>query len=166
MGEEQLTMDQARLGEFFASVPMAAVASLRKSGAPLVVPLGYMYRDGAFYLGIREGRAGTQRLRRDERVSITVFDHEFPPSWVVAEGRAREIPDPGHAIKRALLTPMMQRVGIDVEQYLAFWTSGKGRVVFRVEVDRMISMDGRRMQAMNFDQLRRNYDATFGQNTG
>lgn len=166
MNTEGYEMSPERLQAFLDKYPMVAVASLRKSGAPLVVPMGYLYRDGAFYLAIRRGRASGLRMQRDERVSLSIFDHELPPSWVVVEGRAREVPDEDHEIKRALLAPMMARNNVDLEEYLRFWTSGKGRAVYKVTVDRMISMDGEAMEGLSFNDWRANYDASLSQNTG
>ncbi len=160
-------MTPERLAEFCNEVPMAAVASLRRSGAPFVVPLGYRYDNGVVYIAIREGRSGVTRLRRDGRVSVSLFDHAFPPSWVVMEGVAREVPDPDHRIKRSIITPFISRQGMDVDDYLEFWTSGRGRAVFEIPVDKLVSMDGRSMQGFSsLQQLRQSYDEMLGQHTG
>jgi nitroimidazol reductase NimA-like FMN-containing flavoprotein (pyridoxamine 5'-phosphate oxidase superfamily) len=160
-------MSRERLEEFLAGIPFAALASLRRSRTPFVVPLGFLFRDNSIFFAIREGRSGVQRLRRDGRVSITVYDHEFPPSWVVIEGVAGEVPDSDHALKRAIVTPFLSRQGIDVDEYLRFWTGGKGRVVFEVPIDRLVSMDGKQMSDIDsLDALRQRYDQTLGQSTG
>src|SRR5215217_7685506 len=80
----------------------AAVASLRRDGSPLVIPMGY-YPDGeSLYFSTTETRGLTKRLRRDPRVSVVVFDHEPIHGYVLINGVAQEVEDPDNALSLAM----------------------------------------------------------------
>ena len=63
----------------------AAVASLRRDGSPFVVPLGYYYDGSHLFFSTTPTRGLTKRLRRDGRVSVSVFDHEAIHGYVIVQ---------------------------------------------------------------------------------
>ncbi|HEY8338617.1 MAG TPA: PPOX class F420-dependent oxidoreductase [Egibacteraceae bacterium] len=52
----------------------AVMATVRADGAPVTVATWYLWHDGRVLLNLDGGRARLQHLRRDPRVSLTVFD--------------------------------------------------------------------------------------------
>jgi nitroimidazol reductase NimA-like FMN-containing flavoprotein (pyridoxamine 5'-phosphate oxidase superfamily) len=139
-------MTPAELDAFLAEADVIMLASLRRDGAPLVVPVGFDWDGESFHVTIALDHAGVSRLRRDARVSLAVSSHPaFPTKFVVVEGRAEEVPDPdGEVSKRILFrksAAMFERLGIDRERYFEEWIS-VGRVAFRIEVDSMATFDG------------------------
>ena len=139
-------MNNERLAEFLDEYRFASVSSLRKNGAPFTIPLGFLYDKGFVYLTIGGKRSGIFRLRRDPRVCVCVFDNVFPPSWVIIEGRADEIDDPGDEISLRIMERYMRRVpGLDFERFKTNFLA-PGRTVFRVAIENMVTEDGREIQ--------------------
>jgi nitroimidazol reductase NimA-like FMN-containing flavoprotein (pyridoxamine 5'-phosphate oxidase superfamily) len=139
-------MTPPELEAFLAEADVIMLASLRRDGAPLVVPVGFDWDGESFYVTIALDHAGVSRLRRDARVSLAVSSHPaFPTKFVVVEGRAEEVPDPDGAVSRRILfrksADMFARLGIDRERYFEEWIS-VGRVAFRISVDSLTTFDG------------------------
>ena len=114
------------------------LASLRRDGAPFVVPVGFDFDGESFFVTIALDHGALHRLRRDPRVSLAAGSHPaFPTKFVVVEGVAEEQPDPDHAVSRRILfrksEEMFARLAVDREQFFAQWIS-VGRVVFRIRV--------------------------------
>jgi len=130
------TMSDEEMTRFLTERPRyVAVASLRKDGSPFVVPVGYLFEDGCFYLTSAPDRAFSRRLRRDPRVSLAIFTDDWPVKFVLVTGIAEEIDDPDFAITKRKHRWMMGHVqGIDHE---AFETNhlALGRSVFRVRLE-------------------------------
>ncbi len=139
-------MTAAELDAFLAEADVIMLASLRRDGAPLVVPVGFDWDGESFHVTIALDHAGVSRLRRDARVSLAVSSHPaFPTRFVVVEGTAEEVHDPDGDVSRRILfrksAEMFARMGIDRERYFQEWIS-VGRVAFRIRVDSLASFDG------------------------
>lgn len=136
-------MEKQRLEEFLSEYRFASVSSLRKTGAPFTIPLGFLYDDGYLYLTIGGKRSGIFRMRRDPRVCVCVFDNVFPPSYIIVEGHADEIDDPGDQISLRIMERYMRPVaGLDIDAFKENWLA-VGRTVFRITIDNMVSADGK-----------------------
>src|ERR1700727_2711420 len=88
-------MTQAELDAFLAGPRFAAVSTLRRDGSPVQTVLGFEWDGEAMNLSLRSTRLTVKRLARDPRISISVFNNEYPPKWVVIQGTAQVVPDPG-----------------------------------------------------------------------
>src|SRR5689334_17497444 len=142
----ELAMTPEELDEFLASADTVMLASLRRDGSPFVVPVGFDWDGGSFYLTLGRDHGGVHRMRRDPRVSLSVGSHPaFPTKFVVVEGVAEELPDPDHQVSRRILFrashDAFAAAGIDPERYFRSWIS-VGRVVFRVRVENLVTFDG------------------------
>jgi len=143
-----LAMTQEELDAFLVGSPpkpcYATVASVRRDGSPMAVPLGYLYEDGWIYFSMNPETAGTKRIRRDPRVCVTVYNDHYPVKFAVITGEAEEYDDPGRELeKRKFMGNMAHVAGeMDLEEYFALHEQG-GRVVFRVRVvaEDVASMD-------------------------
>lgn len=141
-------LTRAELEAFLTERPRyAAVASLRKDGSPIVIPLGFLYEDGWIYISFAPGRSGVTRLRRDPRASVSVFSDGFPVTFAVIQGEMEEFPDPDLELsKRKHRWAMQLASDIDhakfEEEHFRL-----GRVVFRMRVDmaNVSSLDMRKM---------------------
>ena len=143
MGEpaEPGEMTREELSEFLMDGPrFAAVASLRRDGSPVVVPLGFWYDGTYIYLTIAPTRGGVARMRRDPRVSLSVFNDRFPVRYVTFQGLAEEISDGGHEINLRIHRRYPKAHAVDAEAYERAWLS-TGKVVFRIRVGRYHSLD-------------------------
>jgi nitroimidazol reductase NimA-like FMN-containing flavoprotein (pyridoxamine 5'-phosphate oxidase superfamily) len=143
-GYGRLTMNDDELRTFLAGpgrVGTMALASLRRDGSPLVTPVGYLYEDGHFFVSIGGARSGVQRMRRDPRVSCSVFNDAMPIQFVIVAGHAQEFDDPGHAISRRLIAAApLEDYDIERERFIDEWL-GLGRTVFRIVPTDITSMD-------------------------
>ncbi len=151
-GTFAMTSDE--LDAFLAEQDVVYLASLRKDGSPFVVPIGFDWDGESFFITIALDHAGLHRLRRDPRVSLSVGSHPaFPTKFVVVEGVAEEVADPGHAISRRILfrksQEMFARMQVDPERYFESWIS-VGRVAFRVRVTSWASFDGTKAKGAKY----------------
>lgn len=64
-------------------------------GSPLVVPLGYVYRDRQILLTAREGVSWLAHIRRDPRVCLSIDSPRYPLSKVTVRGEAEIVHEPG-----------------------------------------------------------------------
>lgn len=120
----------------------AAVATTRQDGAPFVIPMGYYY-DGAYlYLSTTARRGLTRRLRRDPRISVSVFDHDAIPGYVLVNGVAEEVDDPDNRLSLAM-HHRYPKPGLDPAKHDQVWLS-EPRVVFRVSTAQAFGMDQRK----------------------
>ena len=65
--------------------PLLRVAYTGSDGAPRVVPLGYLLRDGKFVFCTVSSSAKVKALRRDPRVALTI-DIASPPCCLLVRG--------------------------------------------------------------------------------
>jgi nitroimidazol reductase NimA-like FMN-containing flavoprotein (pyridoxamine 5'-phosphate oxidase superfamily) len=143
-----LAMTEVELAGFLAGDPerpcYATVASLRRDGSPMAVPLGYLYEDGWIYFSMNPETAGTKRIRRDRRVCLSIYNDRYPVRFAIITGEAEEFPDPQQALERRKFMRNMGHVAgeLDLDAYFALHEQG-GRVVFRVRVEpeQVASMD-------------------------
>ena len=68
--------------------PLLRVAYTGTDGAPRVVPLGYLLRDGRFIFCTVSSSAKVEALRQDPRVALTI-DIASPPCCLLVRGTAR-----------------------------------------------------------------------------
>jgi PPOX class probable F420-dependent enzyme len=142
------TMTRAELDAFLAEPRFAAVTTLRRDGSPVQTVLGFEWDGEAMNLSLRSTRLMVKRLARDPRISIAVFNNEYPPKWVVIQGTAQLVPDPGYeATRRKMMrymapdSPTMTLDGLDLDEFWKGYTE-VGRVFYRVRPDSILSEDG------------------------
>jgi PPOX class probable F420-dependent enzyme len=69
----------------------AVMATLRKDGQPVTVATWYVLDDDRLLVNLDEGRARLGHLRRDPRVSLTVFNGSEWYSHLSVQGRVVEL---------------------------------------------------------------------------
>jgi PPOX class probable F420-dependent enzyme len=142
LGETTMTAEEID-GYLREDGRFAAVATLRQDGAPFVIPLGYYY-DGEFlYFSTTPTRGLTRRLRRNGRVSVSVFDHEAIHGYVLVNGVAEEVDDPGDVLSLKMHHRYPKPGLEDSEEHDRIWLSA-GRVVFRISTAGAFGMDQRK----------------------
>lgn len=139
-------MTPEELAAFCTETPQAVLSTLRKTGSPHGIPLGYYYDGDYFYVSIGKDRAGPARMRNDARVCLTIPSTvPYPTRFVIAEGTAEEIDDADHEISRKLLysgsSDHWEKMRVDVDRFFRSWVA-VGRAVFRIRVDRLMTFDG------------------------
>jgi nitroimidazol reductase NimA-like FMN-containing flavoprotein (pyridoxamine 5'-phosphate oxidase superfamily) len=121
-----------------ATAPFVAVATRRKDGSALVVPFGYLYQDGCFYMSVNNVRSLRHRIRRNPQIALGIFSDREPLQAVVATGVAEPIEDPGNLVSRNLYRRHMESYPwLDFEAYLSEWLA-VGRSLYRVQPHTLI----------------------------
>ena len=78
--------------EFLAGQRVLRLATVSDDGSPHVVPVWYMYRDGAVYVGTNTRTAKAKNVARTGRAAFCVDEGIRSPLYgVMARGRARLI---------------------------------------------------------------------------
>jgi hypothetical protein len=136
VGLPEVKINWPRLEAFLRGRWWCVIATTRKDGAPIAVPVGYIYEDGYVYISYASIRVGIQRLRRDPRVSVVICNEGYyPPTAVRIDAIAEEIPDPGWEItKRMTARYVADRDFVDFNLFHENHVS-HGRVVFRIPVN-------------------------------
>jgi PPOX class probable F420-dependent enzyme len=142
-------MNRDELNAFLEERRFASVSTLRKDGSPIGVVLGYEWDGESMFLSVRSTRIIAKRLARDPRICITVFNNEYPPKYVIIEGVAEVIDDPGfvRTKRKALryLAPdspaMTLEKKLDLDEYWKGYLE-VGRVAYLVKPQKLMSEDG------------------------
>jgi nitroimidazol reductase NimA-like FMN-containing flavoprotein (pyridoxamine 5'-phosphate oxidase superfamily) len=71
------------------------LAVVTDDGSPLVVPLGYVYRDRHILLTARERVAWLGHIRRDPRVCLSIDSSHYPLAKITVRGEATIRFEPG-----------------------------------------------------------------------
>ena len=129
-----MAMTFAELEEFIGATPRyCAFASLRRDGSPFVIPVGYLYEDGAIVLSFQPKAAAVHRVRRDPRVSVTIFNDHFPVQFVIIAGTAEIVDDLDLAIRKHRWIMQLAEDWLDQDEFERQHFEA-GRVVIRVPV--------------------------------
>lgn len=67
------------IDEFLTKGHTLIMATIRKSGEPLLIPIWYVYMDGAFYVGTAMKSPKVAHIKRDPRVCCMVEEGE---KWI------------------------------------------------------------------------------------
>jgi uncharacterized pyridoxamine 5'-phosphate oxidase family protein len=84
----------------------AAMITIGPGGVPRVVRVGVALVDGKLWSSGTQGRVRTQRLRRDPRCTLFVFDQAF--SWLALETAVSLLEGPDAAAQNLRLFRVMQ----------------------------------------------------------
>jgi PPOX class probable F420-dependent enzyme len=141
-----MTADE--ISAFLQEPRYVAVATLRKTGSPLVNPMGFLWDGQHLFLNSGANRPFNRRLERDPRISCTVFNTSFPVAYVLIEGRAEPVEDPDLAYAIAMMRRYMDPTkdtlaakDLDVEAFQRNWLTEGGRKTWRVVAERIIGYD-------------------------
>lgn len=112
-----------------------AFASNRKDGSPIVIPLGFIYEDGGIHLSFRPDHDAIRRVKRDPRVSVTVFNGHFPVRFATVVGNAEVVEDPGleASLRKHRWIMQLAEDWLDQEEFERAHFEA-GRVIVRIPV--------------------------------
>jgi PPOX class probable F420-dependent enzyme len=110
---------------------LAHVGTLDASGAPRVMPVWVDLEDGLVCINSSEGRGWPKRVRRDDRVCVTVTNAETTSEYVEIRGRVVE--DTHEGADEHIDRLAHKYLGTD---YPARF-EGEQRVMFRIRPDRI-----------------------------
>ncbi len=103
-------MSQEEIDAFVTSVGRCKLACLEPDGSPYIVPVGYFYMDGGFYLYGRGRAAWAAHLQRDNRVCLSI---EADGKRVQVKGHAEILNEPvvGTGRLDGIVREEMERAG-------------------------------------------------------
>jgi nitroimidazol reductase NimA-like FMN-containing flavoprotein (pyridoxamine 5'-phosphate oxidase superfamily) len=147
---DEFSMTQDELDAFLGACPKyCALATVRRDGSPLVIPVGYLYEQRLMYFTFAPERSAVKRIRHEPRICITVFNDRYPVQFAVIVGTAEEVEDPRLALSRRKFRWMMQLApdSLDLEEFERNYFL-PGSVVFRIRVTlkNVSSSDGTKMK--------------------
>lgn len=131
-----------------ARIPLRLAVSGRSGGAPFVVSLWYLWRDGAFWCATPEKSAVVAALRRNAACGFEVAGDTPPYHGVRGQGQAHLTGDGD-----ALLRELYARYGGRPEHPFADWLLNREEpeAIIRIVPDRMTSWDFRERMGDAFD---------------
>lgn len=83
----------AAFARMLAKPNLAVIGTLRRDGSPRTVPTWYLWLDGRILVNMDDDRARLRDLRRDARVSLTVFDGNDWYTHISLRGRVTALHD-------------------------------------------------------------------------
>lgn len=88
-------LNDGELEQLLTRNGLLRIATVGEDGWPLVVPVGYLYRDSEIMITAREKVTWLADIRRDPRVCITIDDGRYPLPKVTIKGIAEIRHEPG-----------------------------------------------------------------------
>lgn len=88
-------MSDSEIDTLLSRAGLVRIATIDAEGAPLVVPVGYVYRDREILMTARQKVTWLADIRRDPRVCLTIDTDRYPLSKVTIRGRAEVRYEPG-----------------------------------------------------------------------
>jgi PPOX class probable F420-dependent enzyme len=83
------SMTKRQIDKFLAGPNIARVATVKKNGAPFVVPVWYEWDGKDCYIVGRESSSWIKNIEHEPRVTVLIDTDVFPTSKVVIEGEAK-----------------------------------------------------------------------------
>jgi PPOX class probable F420-dependent enzyme len=119
---------EGRARELLEAPNFCSVATIRRDGSPMVVPLWVDVEEDLVILNTAEGRAWPRNLRREPRVTLMVINMEEPYEYVSIRGRMVE--DTHEGADDHIDSLAKKYLGLDTYPYRS---QGEVRVIFKIE---------------------------------
>lgn len=127
-------MDQDELTRFLATSRIALMATINRDGTPQLTPNWYHYDGRVLTFVTTRERMKYVNLRRDNRISICIYQHPLADEYVVIKGRVT-IDDQDFWDKARRV--IERYVGLDqVDGYVERWKT-QPRILVTVTPDRI-----------------------------
>ena len=84
-------MNKAEMERFLKGPNIAKIATVRKNGAPSVVPVWYYWDGKACYVVGRKKAAWVKDIKKEPRVTVLIDDSTPPYPKVIMEGKAKVV---------------------------------------------------------------------------
>jgi PPOX class probable F420-dependent enzyme len=133
-----MPLTKMELDAFLSQPRMAHIATVSAQCKPRVSPIWYLYEDGCFYFTTRLGRVKSNHIQRNAQIALSIASDERPYRAVCAFGTAQLIQKDRDRWLERISTRYGEREG---REWLSEAVKQEGRVVFRLQPDRIISWD-------------------------
>lgn len=125
-------MTPEEIEEFLERPMLFRLAGVKPNGDPWITVCWHEWRDGYFWLAVREKAAWAEYLNHDPRVAF-VIDHERDLEKYMGEGRAEMVEGPNLGLAIELTRTCAERYGMPSD-YVEH-TLHQPRWVFRIKPD-------------------------------
>ena len=131
-------MEKKEIDQFLSGIKMAVMATINKDGSPHLSPNWYYYDGERLSFVTTKERLKFFNLRRDDRMSVCVYEPPLASNYVVIQGRATI--DDGDIWEDARL--IIQRY-VEPDQVESYVERGKTqpRILIQVAPDKIYTRD-------------------------
>jgi PPOX class probable F420-dependent enzyme len=133
------------LRERLRSTPVAWLTTVRRDGAPHLVPVWYLWADGGFVVFSKPAAAKVQNVQADGRVMLAIGEPEDDFDVQLVEGEARVLPSGAFEVLPALAPQLLAKyagwmaaIGLTLGEFAETYRS-----VIRIEPTRFLGWRGR-----------------------
>jgi PPOX class probable F420-dependent enzyme len=116
---------------------LAVMSTFRRDGTVLLSPLWFIWEDGGLTIAMAAGDGKLKHLRRDPRVTVVVYENEFPYRGFELRGEARLLEVAYGPVIRRIAT---RYVGAEAA---GFYDDEHGGTIARIEPGEMRGWDFR-----------------------
>ena len=116
-------MDNADIAAFLSGIQMAVMATINSDGSPHLSPNWYYYDGDQLFFVTTKERKKFYNLRKDQRISVCVYEPPLASNYVVVEGAANvdDLVPTSELWKTARLVIERYVNAADVENYIERW---------------------------------------------
>ena len=116
-------MDNAEIAAFLSGIQMAVMATINSDGSPHLSPNWYYYDGDQLFFVTTKERKKFYNLRKDQRISVCVYEPPLASNYVVVEGAANvdDLVPTSELWKTARLVIERYVNAADVENYIERW---------------------------------------------
>jgi len=133
-----MPLSKSELAAFLGTPRMAHLATTSKYGKPRVSPIWYVYEDGCFYFTTRLGRLKGSHIQKNPHVALSIASEDRPYRAVCAFGTAHPVQKDRDKWLEKIATRYGEQEG---REWLSEAVKQEGRVVFKIQPDRIMSWD-------------------------
>ncbi|MEE2882080.1 MAG: PPOX class F420-dependent oxidoreductase [Chloroflexota bacterium] len=131
-------MEKKEIDQFLSGIKMAVMATINKDGSPHLSPNWYYYDGERLSFVTTKERLKFFNLRRDDRMSVCVYEPPLASNYVVIQGRATI--DDGDIWEDARLIIQRYVEPDQVENYVERWKT-QPRILIQVAPDKIYTRD-------------------------
>ena len=131
-------MEKKEIDQFLSGIKMAVMATINKDGSPHLSPNWYYYDGERLSFVTTKERLKFFNLRRDDRMSVCVYEPPLASNYVVIQGRATI--DDGDIWEDARLIIQRYVEPDQVENYVERWKT-QPRILIQVAPDKVYTRD-------------------------
>jgi PPOX class probable F420-dependent enzyme len=144
-----MPLTRSELEAFLNEPRIAHLATASLHGKPRVSPIWYVYDDGCFYFTTQLGRVKGNHIQRNAHVALSIASDERPYRAVCAFGIAQLVKKDRDKWLERVSTRYGEREGME---WLREAINQEGRVIFKLQPDRIMSWDYGRDDAERQDR--------------
>ena len=116
-------MDNADIAAFLSGIQMAVMATINSDGSPHLSPNWYYYDGDQLFFVTTKERKKFYNLKKDQRISVCVYEPPLASNYVVVEGAANvdDLVPTSELWRTARLVIERYVNAEDVENYIERW---------------------------------------------